>query len=119
MPRLAQRQGRPSTALLASRIKAERERLGLSQRDVAQRLAIAPASYRQMEHVVTLQYGVLLALVKIGMNPRVLAEELFAEAEAEPATTPTAAPPAPTPGPASERPGRPRRTPATPPARRE
>lgn len=115
MPRLAQRQGRPSTALLASRIKAERERLGLSQRDVAQRLAIAPASYRQMEHVVTLQYGVLLALVKIGMDPRVLAKELFAEAEA----TPTAAPPAPTPGPASERPGRPRRTPATPPARRE
>lgn len=78
MPRLSERQDRPSKALIAGRIKAERERLGLSGREVARRLSISPACYRQIESVTTLPYGTLLALVRdIGMDAQVIAEELF------------------------------------------
>jgi transcriptional regulator with XRE-family HTH domain len=78
MPRLAQVQGRPSTAELGRRIKAERERLGLSQSEAARRLKISRGSYRQIEDVTVLQYGVLVALVRdLGMDPKALARELF------------------------------------------
>lgn len=77
-PRLSQRQGRPSTAALGVRVRGERERLGLSQREAARLLHLSQASYQQIEAVTTLQYGVLLALVRdVGMDPRALAPELF------------------------------------------
>lgn len=78
MPRLAERQGRPSRVELGRRIAAERERLGLSAREVARLLHVSHTSYQQMEGPTTLQYGVLLALVRdVGMSPKALAPELF------------------------------------------
>jgi transcriptional regulator with XRE-family HTH domain len=78
MPRLAQKQGRPSTAALAARVRAERERLGLSQTEAAHRLHVSRQSYAQIESVTVMQYGVLLALIRdLGMDPKTLAPELF------------------------------------------
>jgi transcriptional regulator with XRE-family HTH domain len=77
MPRLSVTQGRPSTAELGRRIRAERERLGMTQVEAARRLRISRGSYRQIETVTVLQYGVLLALVlDLGMDAKVLAPEL-------------------------------------------
>lgn len=78
MPRLAERQGRPSTAELGRRVRAERLRLGLTQEECAHRLSISRGSYRQIERVTVLQYGVLVALVRdLDFDPRTLAPELF------------------------------------------
>jgi transcriptional regulator with XRE-family HTH domain len=79
MPRLADRQGRPSRVELGRRIAAERERLGLTAREAARRLHVSHTSYQQMEGPTTLQYGVMLALVRdVGMRAESLAPELFA-----------------------------------------
>jgi transcriptional regulator with XRE-family HTH domain len=86
MPRLAIKQGRPSTAILSARIRAERERLGVGEREAARKLGVSQASYRQMERSCTVQYGVLLALVRdVGMDPQALAPELFSPPPADPA----------------------------------
>lgn len=78
MPRLSARQGRPSTAELGARVRAERERLGLTQVEAARRLHVSRGSYRQIEDATVLQYGVLVALVRdLGMEANALAPELF------------------------------------------
>lgn len=77
MPRLSEKQGRPSTAELGRRVRSERERLGLTQEEAARRLGLSRGSYRQIETVTVLQYGVLVALVRdLGMDARALAPEL-------------------------------------------
>lgn len=78
MPRLSEKQGRPSTVELGRRVRAERERLGLSQSEAARRLGLSRGSYRQIEAVTVLQYGVMVALVRdLGMDRAALAPELF------------------------------------------
>lgn len=77
MPRLSDRQGRPDTAELGRRVRAERERLGITQGEAARRLGVSRGSYRQIETVTVLQYGVLVALVcDLGMKLEVLAPEI-------------------------------------------
>lgn len=78
MPRLVERQGRPSTADLGRRVKSERLRLGLTQDECARRIHISRGAYRQIETVTVMQYGVLVALVRdLGFDLRELAPELF------------------------------------------
>ena len=78
MPRLASRYG-PSPAVLASRIRAERIRLGLTQEAAAARLGIHRGTYSQLEEAANPQASTLIGLVQaVGMDPRALVPELFA-----------------------------------------
>lgn len=78
MPRLSEKQGRPSTAEFGRRVRAERERIGLTQEEAARRLGISRGSYRQIETVTVMQGGVLLALVEdLGMRAEAIIPELF------------------------------------------
>jgi transcriptional regulator with XRE-family HTH domain len=68
----------PGTRALGARVRAERQRLGLTQAQAAQRLQVSRTSYAQIEHATTLQYGVLLALVRdVGMDAAALVPELL------------------------------------------
>ena len=70
----------PSPLAVAARIKSERARLGLTQRQAAAILGVAQASYRQYEGGVSLpRLDTLFALVEaLGMDPRALLPEWFA-----------------------------------------
>jgi len=68
----------PATPPMPARIKAERQRLGLTQSAVAERLGVARGTYAQAEHdTADPRYSTLVALVGLGMDPRALAPELF------------------------------------------
>jgi transcriptional regulator with XRE-family HTH domain len=76
MPRVTFRYGPPAVDV-AARIKAERQRLGLSQDECARRLGITRSSYRQLEETANPQLSRVIALVELlGMDGRVLAPEL-------------------------------------------
>jgi transcriptional regulator with XRE-family HTH domain len=69
----------PSPEVFAIRIKAERQRLGLTERAAAGLLAIDQTSYRRYESGTSLpRTDRLYALYAIGMDPRVIQAELFA-----------------------------------------
>lgn len=75
--RLAERQGRPKPSELADRLRAERERLGMSAEDAGRKLGISPGAYRLAETTTHLQYGAILAYVDmLGYDPRNLVPEL-------------------------------------------
>jgi transcriptional regulator with XRE-family HTH domain len=64
--------------VVAGRIRAERQRLGLSQPEVAERLGVSRASYKNIECVANPQLSTLVALVKVvGMDLSAIAPELF------------------------------------------
>jgi DNA-binding XRE family transcriptional regulator len=68
----------PSPAEVAGRIRAERERLGITQSDAARMLGIARGTYRQLEVEANPQLGTLFELVtRVGMDFKNIAPELF------------------------------------------
>ena len=77
MPRLSSRYG-PKPSEIARRIRAERERLGISQLDAARRLKVQRNSYRQLEVTANPTLGTMIGLVtELGFDPRSIAPELF------------------------------------------
>jgi transcriptional regulator with XRE-family HTH domain len=82
----------PTPQALSARIRAERARLGLSQREAAAILGLTKSSYRAHEdgkHLVRLP--ALFALVEaLEMDPRALLPELFAAVDRKRAMRPAA-----------------------------
>lgn len=78
MPRLKQKFG-PDPSAVAARIRAERERLGISIHEAARRLGINRNSYKQYEVTANPQLSTLIALVSVlGMDLDRIAPELVA-----------------------------------------
>jgi DNA-binding XRE family transcriptional regulator len=76
MPRLNERFS-PSPEEMAGRIRAERERLGLSMAQAAEKLGVAKGTYQQLERRADPRLSTLLALAEaLGMDPRRLTPEL-------------------------------------------
>jgi transcriptional regulator with XRE-family HTH domain len=66
----------PSAEDLAERIRAERIRLGLTQREAAERLGVSRSTYRQLETAANPTAITLVGLVRVlGMRPEVLLPE--------------------------------------------
>lgn len=77
MPRLLGRFG-PPPSVVGGRIKAERERIGLTQEECARLLQIHRSSYKVLETVANPQLSTLIGLVTaLGMDLRRIAPELF------------------------------------------
>lgn len=76
MPRLSSRYGPPPTEV-ASRIRCERERLGISQAKMAERLGVNRGSVQALECTANPQLSTLIALVGLGFNLHRIAPELF------------------------------------------
>jgi transcriptional regulator with XRE-family HTH domain len=72
--------------LFSDRVRAERERLGLSQYDVADRLGVARGTYAQLEtrRSADPRLSTLVALVGAGFRLGALAPELSAPETARP-----------------------------------
>ena len=66
----------PGPGVIAARIKAERERIGLTQRAAAALLGITQSSYKQYECVTNPRLMTLIALGRIGFNLHHVAPEL-------------------------------------------
>lgn len=67
----------PEPREMASRIRAERMRLAITQEEAAARLGVSRERYRDLEDEANPQYATLCALVVVlRMDPRVLAPEL-------------------------------------------
>ena len=77
MPRTLASKNGPRPTLVAARIRAERERLGLSQAEAARRLDVRRTTYKNLESVANPQLSTLLSLVELGMDLRAIAPELF------------------------------------------
>lgn len=76
MPKITNRCG-PAPEILAGRIKAERERLGLTKTEAARRLGVARESYAQLEVAANPHLSMVFSLVEmIGMEARALLPEL-------------------------------------------
>jgi transcriptional regulator with XRE-family HTH domain len=78
MPRYIRGNHGPLPSVVADRIKAERHRLGLSQPQMAARLGVSRASYKNIECVANPMLSTLVALKTAGMDLRAIAPELFA-----------------------------------------
>lgn len=77
MPRLLQRFG-PRPSEVAARIRAERERLGISQYEAARLLGVARGTYCQLETTANPQLSTLIALAEaLGADLHAIAPELF------------------------------------------
>lgn len=63
--------------ILAARIKAERERLGLTRTEAAARLGVHRRSYDQLERSANPTIATVARLVEIGMDARMLLPELL------------------------------------------
>ena len=63
--------------ILASRIRAERERLGLTRTEAAARLGVHRRSYDQLERSANPTVATVARLVEIGMDARTLLPELL------------------------------------------
>jgi transcriptional regulator with XRE-family HTH domain len=77
MARLKDKHG-PLPRMVAARIRAERERLGLSQEEAARRLGMSRSNYKQYEARANPQLGTLIGLTRVlGMRLKAIAPELF------------------------------------------
>jgi transcriptional regulator with XRE-family HTH domain len=77
MPRPLERFA-PGAGSVGARVAAERQRLGLSQQAVADRLGVVRNTYRQIERVTDPKLSTLLALAEAaGMDLRTIAPELY------------------------------------------
>lgn len=77
MPRVLVHHG-PAPEILAARIKAERERLGLTRTAAAERLGVHRRSYDQLERSANPTIVTLFALIEVlGMRPKSLLPELY------------------------------------------
>lgn len=76
MPRLNQRFG-PRPSEVGARIRAERERIGLTQEAVATRLGILRNTYKNLESTANPQASTLIGLKAVGFDLRRVYPELF------------------------------------------
>ena len=67
----------PGPGVIAARIKAERERIGLTQEAAARLLGVTRGSYQQYEQVTSPRLHTLVALKRNGFDLRRIAPELF------------------------------------------
>lgn len=76
MPRIGKRHG-PDTVEVAERIRAERERLELSQEDCARKLGMSRSTYRQLERLANPTMSTLVGLTSVlKMRLEAIAPEL-------------------------------------------
>lgn len=68
----------PDPEALSARIRSERERLGLTQREIAEKLGVSQVTYHRFESGANLpQLGTVFKLADAGMDPLTLLPELF------------------------------------------
>lgn len=77
MPKLKDVRRGVDQNVIALRIRAERRRLNLTQRQAADRIGISRSTYRQLEDGTDPQLSTLIALADAGFKLRAVAEELF------------------------------------------